>query len=95
MYFIADFLSDDFPKASSPASSHLFNNVSEGQKYDRIKYLSLIMEMIHIAQLTTDYIVFGHEIPTADRLRLQKCPSSIVLHERRNLVWYYHLLSRT
>ena len=37
---IADFLPDEFPKASSPASSHLFNNVSEGQKYDRIECLS-------------------------------------------------------
>ena len=40
---IAGFLPNEFPKASSPASSYLFNNVSEGQKYDRIKYLSLIM----------------------------------------------------
>ena len=56
---IADFLPDEFPKASSPASSHLFNNVSEGQKYDRIKYLSLIMAMMYIARLTRPDILLS------------------------------------
>jgi hypothetical protein len=49
---IADFLPDSFPTASSPASSHLFNNTSTGPSYDRIKYLSLIMAMMYVARLT-------------------------------------------
>jgi len=48
---ITDFLPDEFPKASSPASSPLFNNVSEGQIYVRIKSLSL-MAMMYTARLT-------------------------------------------
>jgi len=34
---MADFSSDSFPTASSPALFHLFNNVSIGPFYDRIK----------------------------------------------------------
>ena len=50
---IADFLPDEFPKA------HLFNNISEGQKYDRIKYLSLFMAMMYIARLTRPDILLA------------------------------------
>ena len=55
---IADFLPDEFPKASSPAT-HLFNNVSEGQKYDRIKYLSQNMAIMNIARLTRPDILLS------------------------------------
>ena len=46
---ISDFLPDEFPQASSPASSHLFNNVSEGQIYDQSN-TSLIMAMMYTAK---------------------------------------------
>ena len=49
---IADFLPDNFPMATSPASSHLFNNVSTGPSYDRIKFLSLIMAIMYVSRLT-------------------------------------------
>ena len=48
----SDSLPNNFPTDSSPESSHLFNNVSTGPFYDRIKYLSLIMAMMHVARLT-------------------------------------------
>ena len=54
---IADFLPDEFPKASSPVSSHQFNNVWAGQKYDGIKYLSLIMTMMYKARLSRQDIL--------------------------------------
>jgi len=56
---IADFLPDNFPTAASPASSHLFNNVSTGPSYDRIKYLSLIMAMMYVARLTRPDILLS------------------------------------
>ena len=52
---ISDFLPDEFPKDSS----HLFNNVSEGQKYHRIKCLSLIMAMMYIARLARPDILLA------------------------------------
>ena len=61
---IADF-PGKFPKDSSPVSSHLFNNISEDQKYDRIKYLSLIMTMIYISRLTwSDILLIMSHLPT-------------------------------
>jgi len=44
---------------------------------------------------TIGNILFGHEISTADRRRLQKCTSSLVLPERNIHIWHYNLLSRT
>ena len=58
---IADFLPDKF---SSPASSYLFNNTPEGQKYDRIKYLSLTMAMMYIARLTRPDLATKCQQPT-------------------------------
>jgi hypothetical protein len=49
---VSDFLPEDFPVASSPASSHLFNHVPEDKPYDRIKYLSLIMSIMYLARLS-------------------------------------------
>jgi len=54
---IADILPDEFSMALSPALIHLFNNVSEGQKYDRIKHLSLSMAIIYIGRLTRPDII--------------------------------------
>ena len=49
---ISDFLPDDFPSATSPASSHLFNNVPDDKPYDRIKFLSIIMSIMYLARLS-------------------------------------------
>jgi len=49
---ISDFLPDDFPSATSPASSHLFNHVPDDKPYDRIKFLSIIMAIVYIARLS-------------------------------------------
>ena len=49
---ISDFLPDDFPSATSPASSHLFNHVPDDKPYDRIKFLSIIMAIMYIAGLS-------------------------------------------
>ena len=49
---ICDFLPDNFPAATSPASSHLFKHVPEYKPYDRIKYLSIIMSIMYVARLT-------------------------------------------
>ena len=49
---ISDFLPDDFPSATSPASSHLFNHVPDDKPYDRIKFLSIIMAIMYIARLS-------------------------------------------
>ena len=35
---ISDFLPDDFPSATSPASSHLFNHVPEDKPFNRITF---------------------------------------------------------
>ena len=45
---ISDFLPDDFPSATSPASSHLFNNVPDDKPYDRI----IIMSIMYLAHLS-------------------------------------------
>jgi len=78
---ISDFLPDSVPTTSSLSSSHLFNNVSTGPSYVRIKYLSLIMVMMYVVRLTrwypTGYIVSGHEIPTADWRGLLQCSSRL------------------
>ena len=47
-----NFLPVNFPTATSPAWSHLFNHVPDGKPYDRIKYLSIIMEIMYVARLT-------------------------------------------
>ena len=51
---IADFFPDDYPTATSPASSHLFNHVPEDKPYDRIKYLSVIMSIMYLARLSRE-----------------------------------------
>jgi len=48
---ICDFLPNNFPAATSPASSHLFNHVPEDKPNDRIKYLS-IMAIMYLTRLT-------------------------------------------
>ena len=49
---ISDHLPDDFPQASSPASSHLFQYRPDDKPYDRIKYLSIIMSIMYLARLS-------------------------------------------
>ena len=46
---ISDFLPEDFPSATSPASLHLFNHVPDDKPNNRTKLLSIIM---HIARLS-------------------------------------------
>ena len=47
---ITDLLPDDYPAATSPALSDLFNYVPEDKPYDRIKYLSVIMSIMYLAR---------------------------------------------
>jgi len=68
---ISDFLPDEFPTAASPASSNLFNSVTEDKPFDRIKYLSLIMAIMYLARLTrpdvllaTSYLATKAQKPT-------------------------------
>ena len=54
---INDFLPNNFPAATSSASSHLF------KLYDRIKYLSIIMAIMYVARLTQlDVLVFLQQL---------------------------------
>ena len=55
---ISDFLPDDFPSATSPASSHLFNHVPDDKPYDRIIF-SVIMPIMYIARLSRPDLLLG------------------------------------
>ena len=66
----SDFLPEDFPSATSLASSHLFNHAPDKKPYDRIKFLSIIMAILYIAQLsrldlqlTTAYLATKAQYP--------------------------------
>ena len=49
---ISDFLPKDFPTATSPTSSHLFNHFPDDKPYDRIKFVSIIMAIMYISRLS-------------------------------------------
>ena len=59
---ISDFLPDDFPSATSSASSHLINQVPDDKPAnDRIKFLSIIMSIMYLACLSRPDLL----LPTA------------------------------